>query len=210
MTGNWGAIARALDDVVRFGRPARLLIAGRGTISVYPSQDVVVTDVRDWESLPPTGEVGVRLEPGVWASPPASALSLTHLRWRAAVNALAGERAADGRVSHELLQLQSWPDLPQLPLEFLAPVTRICALLWRKPTVGYLVPRIVGLELEETMVLLHVLRGFGHVSGAAAPDAKPVQGVGAAAAAEQRESEAAEVPTVVTKLWQRLLGLQPA
>jgi hypothetical protein len=211
MAGDCGAIAPALEMVVREGRPAHLLIAGAGSLSVYPADDCYVTDIQDLDALLRSGPVQVRREPSPWAAGPATGRPLTELRWRAAFCAAEAGLAGSPGASHELLHLRSWPDLPRLPDELLAPLTRICALLWRKPTVGYLVARIVDLPARDTAVLLRVLQAFGHVAGCGPTLAKP-GGTAPAAASRVAEEEAEPdpVPSVVTKLWQRLLGLQPA
>lgn len=210
MTRDGSGIARALDGALALGLPAQLQIAGFGTVSVYPQQDCYVTDIEDWQALYLAGATEVRVDASVWAAGPDAALPLTELRWRALCHDL--HRAlGDGAVpSPALVQLQSWPDLPRLPEELLAPVARICALLWRKPTVGYLVARTLGLPPGQVAVLLRALQAFGHVEvvGECAPRLELTDG--AAAASAQAEPEAASVPSVVAKLWQRLMGLQPA
>lgn len=79
-----------------------------------------------------------------------------------------GAGAAAGRGESEeyrlgLVYLKSWPAIPDLPLELAGPVTRVCALLAHKPTVGFLVGRVLELPDDEARRILQVLHRFGHL-----------------------------------------------
>ncbi|WP_157991479.1 hypothetical protein [Caldimonas tepidiphila] len=83
--------------------------------------------------------------------------------WRRAL-----AETGDGRPAAEdfrlgLVYLKSWPAIPDLPEEWAGPVTRVCALLSHKPTVGFLVSRVLELPEEESRRLLLVLHRFGHL-----------------------------------------------
>lgn len=62
-----------------------------------------------------------------------------------------------------LVYLKSWPDIPGLPEDIAASVTRVCALLSHKPTVGFLVGRVLDLTDDESRRILQVLHRFGHI-----------------------------------------------
>jgi hypothetical protein len=108
--------------------------------------------------------------------------------------------------SQRLIHLLFWPNLSRLPAEFVAPVTRICALLWCKPTVCFLVPRVLKTPLQETSALLCVLQEFGHVTS-------PHQGISFTevelpeqVASPYLDSPARANNSLFGKLWARLVG----
>ncbi len=154
----------SLDRAVGLFCPSVLRVDGCGSISLYPQQDRYVTDINDWDEVFSSAQVEV--SPMLWVVPPEGALSLSELRWRAAYRQVSQQRSttSSGLLMRELLQLWSWPNLSRLPEELVAPVTRICALLWRKPTVGFLVSRLLDAPVHQTVTLLEVLQGFGHVA----------------------------------------------
>ena len=103
-----------------------------------------------------------------------------------------------------LVRLRHWPDLGQVPDRFVAPVVRICALLWRKPTASHLVARVLGGDRNETTMLLKMLQELGHVE---------VVTIGDEPAGRRDDSGAAEaaarpagMAAFFSKLRQRLLG----
>lgn len=63
-----------------------------------------------------------------------------------------------------VLQLTSWPPLSDLLLESAPDVTRICALLARKPSVGMLIPVILNIPPQVIYSLLDTLYTKGHIS----------------------------------------------
>lgn len=126
-------------------------------------------------------------------------------RWRAAyADALAQPECQEAQNQH-LVQLQTWPNLSRLPPELVAPASRICALLWRKPTVSFLVPHVLKTPKHETCALLHVLQAMGHVT-ALRTDGNSVRG-----ALEAQEEAASLVNpersrnSLFGKLWLRLV-----
>lgn len=106
-----------------------------------------------------------------------------------------------GLLDRALLQLNSWPKLTQLPPpadhEMLA---RVCALLACKPTVGFLVPRILGAPAPRVQRALEALYRDGHVrlAGGAA-------GVGTMTdAGDEIVSPPPRQASLLHRLWQRL------
>src|SRR5450830_1926279 len=152
-----------LDRAAGLFGPSVLLVDGRGSISVYPQQHCYVTDIHDWEAVFSSKPDQVKVSPMLWGVPPSGALPLTELHWRAAYHHVLGRMSSEVPTK-ELIQLLSWPNLSRLPDELVVPVTRICALLWRKPTVGFLVPRVLEAPVRQTCALLEVLQDFGHVT----------------------------------------------
>lgn len=208
MAGECSAFSGALEAVIRLERPAHLKVSGWGSVSVYPREDCYVTDVQDVQRLCADAAATVLVEASVWSAPPADARPLMELRWCAAMQDPVN---SGGVAAHALVQLQSWPDLPRVPVDLLAPVTRLCALLWRKPTVAYLVPRVLDLPPQQVFVLLRVLQAFGHVAlhgGLAVARETDVPPPPASDMATGRPPAAGA--SALAKLWQRLLGAQPA
>jgi hypothetical protein len=138
-----------------------------------------------------------------------TALPLVQLQWRAAYHQ-ALQQPLPAEAAGELLQLVSWPNLTRLPDELVIPVTRICSLLWRKSTVGFLIPRILDTSPHQVNALLQLLRESRHVvaHGVTAsglqrleeecPSENP--------AATSAKAKVAAAPSLVSKLWQRLTG----
>lgn len=194
----------SLDRAVGLFSPSVLRVDGCGSISVYPQQNCYVTDIHDWESVFSSGSGQFQVSPMLWVVPPEGALPLSELHWRAAYRHVSDQLVSSESVTRELVQLVSWPNLSRLPEELVVPVTRICALLWRKPTVGFLVPRVLDAPGLETAVLLEVLQGFGHVASVRTLPERP----------EIAQNEtAAGTPvlpvragSLLGKLWQRLTG----
>lgn len=103
-----------------------------------------------------------------------------------------------------VLQLASWPSLPDLLLETAPHVTRICALLARKPSVGMLIPVMLDMPPQVTYSLLDNLYAKGHifpVGGMAAPEQ--------AALLKAEPVQSPELPTATAsflgKVWHRLM-----
>lgn len=104
-----------------------------------------------------------------------------------------------------VLQLASWPSLPDLLLETAPHVTRICALLARKPSVGMLIPVMLDMPPQVTYSLLDTLYAKGHICP-----------VGAAGVSEQTVRLKADEPvqnpelsaataSFLGKVWLRLM-----
>jgi len=67
-----------------------------------------------------------------------------------------------------VLQLVSWPAVPQMAHDSAPDVARICALLARKPSTGMLIPALLGLPHDVAYALLDQLYAQGHIRAAAA------------------------------------------
>lgn len=195
----------SLDRVIRLAGPTMLRVDGRGSISVYPQQHCYVSDIHDWAAVFSSPSDPVLVSPALWSVPPSDALPLTELHWRAAYYHVLCRLPSEA-ITRDLVQLVSWPNLSRLPQEFVAPVTRICALLWRKPTVGFLVPRVLETPTRQTCALLEVLRDFGHVTSPGGVPGRPE---------DARHEDGADLPaatpaqathSLISKLWQRLVG----
>lgn len=210
MPVEWNAVPRALEEALRRRQPAQLRIAGSGTVCLYPDQDCYVSDIQDWEAACVAPAVDVTLAPSAWAAAPATCRPITELRWRALLHCLKQQGGEPVAARYELLRLQSWPDLPRVPEDLMAPLARICALLWRKPTVAYLVARTLQMPERDTALLLRALRGFGHLAASVLAVPSGAEADADTAAAAQNAAAAAPMPSVLAKLWQRLLGAQPA
>lgn len=200
-----GLLMRLLDGVVRSGMPSILVVDGRGTVSVYPQQHCYVTDVQDWDGVYSASREDIQVRPSTWGAPPDDAQPLEELQWRLAYH----DAQRDGNLdAHSLLHLKSWPNLTRLPEELIEPVTRICALLWRKPTVGYLVARVLDLHTDEVMHVVRALQTFGHVSRplAVADMSQSATGAGDAETPVPGPGTA----TIASRFLQRLLRLRAA
>lgn len=83
----------------------------------------------------------------------------------------------------QVLHLASWPPLSLITLETAPHMTRICALLARRPSVGMLIPVMLDMTAGMTYSVLETLYANGHIYPAAAllphqavfPQAEPVQ-----------------------------------
>jgi hypothetical protein len=115
-----------------------------------------------------------------------------------------------------LLRLQSWPNLTCMPDRLTEPLARICALLWRKPTVGYWVPKVMNLPADQTAALMQQLYAQGHlrtvgvpVAGASAAEIwQPEERLsGDAALADGNTAPVTPGGSLIRKLWQRLVCL---
>ena len=140
------------------------------------------------------------------AEPDHGVLPLVDLRWRGAYQRALNRKPSEVTGGQHLIQLLAWPNLSRLPGEFVVPVTRICALLWRKPTVGFLVARVLEVPQHETAALLEVMQEFGHVA-LLRQNIQPVE----ATVPEQDgrlppESPSGAGVSLVRKLWLRLIG----
>lgn len=199
-------LSHALDHAANRGAPSLFQIEGCGSVSVYPQHNCYVTDIQNWEMAHQSPSEQISVSMVAWGMPPPGALPLTELRWRMAYQgALWGQ--AHAAMPNELVRLRSWPNLTRLPPELVAPVTQVCALLWRKPVVGFLVARVLQADAAQVAAVLQVLKGFGHIhlSGAgvsAPPGAGEVPRI--STASEDGAAPAAD--TLVGKLWRRLIG----
>lgn len=120
----------------------------------------------------------------------------------------AGDQAGDADSSvlldRALLTLVAWPNLARMPRQDVPELSRICALLSWKPTVGFLVPRTLGLPQQRVQQLLGQLHAAGFLGA----------GASASAGLPGLEPETAQLPVpdpgeataraFIGRLWQRL------
>jgi hypothetical protein len=105
----------------------------------------------------------------------------------------------------QVLHLASWPSRSELTPDVAAPITRICALLARRPSVGMLIPVMLDISVSTTYALLQSLYANGHIY----PSAVASSGLAPSAGMESVQSEALQYReagknSFLTRLWQRL------
>lgn len=191
-----------LQNSIALDAPSLISIDGHGSISIYPDEGTYTTDICNWHSLPFGDGSGIRVSSVVWGTAPQGSMPVGELRWLAAYHH-ASHLPESGPMPLGLVKLRHWPDLSEVPEELAAPIVRICALLWRKPTASTLVAQVVGADTAQTTALLRVLQGFRHIEIA-----------GRVADRVDEEAQAHEkLPivqapsvraSVIAKLWQRL------
>lgn len=77
-------------------------------------------------------------------------------------------------IDQELLRLRRWPNLARLPPDVdVGLVARICALLGRKPTVGFLVARLLDVPHARVGPLLAGLHAARYIETAGAAAGAP-------------------------------------
>lgn len=105
-----------------------------------------------------------------------------------------------------VLQLASWPSLPDLLSDAAPHITRICALLARKPSVGMLIPVMLDMPPQVTYSLLDKLYAQGHICPVGGV-AEPEQAQAALSKAEPAKSPQLPAATVsfLDKVWLRLM-----
>lgn len=193
------------SSIARDG-PTLISIEGHGSISIYPDEGTYTTDICDWHSLPYGDGSAIRVSSVVWATAPQGSMPVGELRWLAAYHH-ASHLPESRPMPLGLVKLRHWPDLSEVPQELAAPIVRICALLWRKPTASTLVAQVVGAEAAPTDALLRVLQGFRHIDIAGrladrAEDEAQAQVHGTLPVGQPPSVRA----SVIAKLWQRLAG----
>lgn len=105
-------------------------------------------------------------------------------------------------LNYQVLHLVSWPSVGQLLDETAADITRICALLARRPSVGILIPVMLDLSPQLTFSLLKALYESGNICPVVVPDpGEP--GLPGAEPAPGREAVVAT--SFIGKIWQRLM-----
>lgn len=77
-------------------------------------------------------------------------------------------KASSGEISKQVLHLASWPPLSQQWHDTAPHITRICALLARRPSVGMLIPVMLDIPPHIAHSLLEALHANGHIYPAAA------------------------------------------
>lgn len=219
------SLSSVLAKTLKGKVPALVRVDGGGCISVFPEQNCYITDITDWDAVFGHSVSEVSSDPALRITPLAHALPVSELHWRSAYHEALSHQSV-GATSWDLFQLVSWPNLGRLPEELVVPVTRICALLWRKPTVGFLVPRVLAMPAPQALALLSVLSSLGHVTQPrCAGHIATLDAEGRATAAELQShamrdamsheadfaaqiqpSVSTKANSLVSKLWQRLVG----
>lgn len=151
-----------LQNSIRLDAPSMISIQGHGSISIYPDEGTYATDICDWHSLPFGDGSGIRVSSGVWGIAPQGSAPVGELRWLLAYHG-ASHQPDTKPVPRGLVKLVYWPDLSEVPEELAAPIVRICALLWRKPTASTLMAQVMGAPTAQTSALLGMLQDFGHI-----------------------------------------------
>ena len=217
MTETGLSLSGLLDRAMRRDEPTLLQLGGAGSIAVYPRQQCYVSDVADWTALFTLTGLSYSEAPAMHQPPPEQAQPLMELHWRTSYHRILSEGTPEA-VTWDLFQLVSWPHLNRLPDELVEPVTRICALLWRKPTVGFLVSRVLLIPAPQTLAVLALLREQGHVVSPRSGQ-RPAGASAVGSPSTQFHDSAAEYPpdapaphagsakpSIVGKLWRRLMG----
>jgi hypothetical protein len=101
----------------------------------------------------------------------------------------------------QVLHLASWPSLSELSLDTAPHITRICALLARRPSVGMVIPRMLDMPSGMTYSLLKNLYANGHVY----PAVGLLSGQAVLSDAEPVQISEPGVTSFFGKLWQRLM-----
>jgi hypothetical protein len=204
-------LSNALHQAANHAVPSLFEIDGCGSVSVYPEQDCYVTDIQNWDVACQAQPEQILIKSVAWGLPPSGALPLMELQWRAAYHCALQSQQSEVDVN-DLIRLRSWPNLTRLPLELVAPVTQICALLWRKPVVGYLIPRVLDADATQVRALLEVLQGFAHIKVSRTvlgpqPVASPDAGESLLDTGDSRGDYMVQpAVTLVGRLWRRLVG----
>lgn len=101
-------------------------------------------------------------------------------------------------VDQELLRLRRWPNLTRLPPDVdVGLAARICGLLGRKPTVGFLVARLLDVPHARVGPLLAGLHAAGYIETAGAAACAPT----VAAAAADRPPAGVPDRRFIALLW---------
>lgn len=105
-------------------------------------------------------------------------------------------------IKGQVLHLSSWPSLPRISQEAIPDVTRICALLARRPSVGMLVPVILHMPAPAAYALLETLYVSGHIYADKTPEAAEP----ASFSAEASGHHEPDAISFISRLWKRLVS----
>lgn len=109
----------------------------------------------------------------------------------------------ESNLQFSVLQLVSWPPLPQLLQETTPHATRVCALLARRPSAGMLIPVMLGISTQVAYPVLETLYNNGHIVPMAV--LTPEQTRQATAEPLQNPEPAAAAASFLGKIWHRLM-----
>lgn len=197
-------LGQALDQALQAASCSHIRIGSDASVMIYAKDRCYVANLDRLTSAEDLQRVTIVMQPDLATlTPPPDALPIRKLNWHVALQL---QRADNGElpISTGLLRLVSWPDLSELPQAIVPPVSRICALLWRKPTAAHLVARILDASPEETALLLRLLLSFGHVQLLAPAfsnerNERPAPEIGVL-----HHSRPAASSSLLSKLWRRL------
>lgn len=118
------------------------------------------------------------------------------------------ENAAEWTPPPGLARLRRWPDLADVPDEFVAPISRLCALLWNKPTASHLIGIVLGGNRNENLEILQMLHVSGYVEllSVRRDSASPPAPLEAAPSPASEPGRSSGLTSFIGKLRQRLLG----
>jgi hypothetical protein len=103
-------------------------------------------------------------------------------------------------IKGQVLHLSSWPSLQKLSQEAVPDVTRICALLARRPSVGMLIPVLLHMPAPAAYELLETLYVSGHIY----TDKTPETAEPASFSAESGGNHEPDAISFISRLWKRL------
>ena len=109
----------------------------------------------------------------------------------------------NSRLSSQVLHLASWPPLHQLLQDSAPHTARICALLARRPSVGMLIPLMLGMPTDIAYPLLEKLHANGHIY---LVSALPCDQPSLLSAESVQFHELLPVTSFLARLWQRLIS----
>lgn len=111
-------------------------------------------------------------------------------------------KTSSGHINNKVLHLASWPPVSRLLQENAAHITRICALLARRPSVAMLIPVMLNVSPAVVYSLLEALKASGHIYSDS--ELAPVKTV--LSSAEPVQDHEPSVISFLAKLWDRLMG----
>lgn len=192
-----------VQDVVASGNDTRIVLPGRGEITILPRRNEYRADVTDMAEFcrVAAGHFEVTtVNQAVITEAPVPARSIRDLLWLAAFHASQG-LLVEGCSKYDVVQFRHWPNLTRLPATPNA--ARICALLTRHPTTIMLVHHILDIEKSE----VHQIYSAAYSAGMAHRiSSNPVSGSIDAFAAEARPEPVPE-RGLFRSLFAKLSGL---
>ena len=110
-------------------------------------------------------------------------------------------KTSKSEINYQVLHLASWPPLAHLLHDSAPHMTRICALLARRPSVGILIPVMLNIPPPIAQSLLETLHARGHIYPASAASSDLVL----PCTASVQGHESAVNSSFLSKLWQHLI-----
>ncbi len=135
--------------IITSGGNARVVLPGRGEVSLFPARREFTADIPDWADFFQAPGALFQVTPLDAKDAPQAPLfgrNIGELLWQAGFYASQG-RVLESISKYDVVQFRHWPNLPRLPKT--ANTARICALLTRHPTTIMLVHRMLGINKEE-------------------------------------------------------------